>query len=201
MNKTALGILITSLLIAPYASIADNGDSYNASNNTLSIPSIIVGNTTYNNVVINVGSIVSIGSSTPVCVLPQVLTSGQCVTPVQPPTISVGGLTWMKISSTQYNFAQATALCAGTINGLTGWRLPTLVELSAFSSAYPFNSTAYWTIVNQGWELTSVWSSVAGANAWGASNSWVTTHNLYFFSNGNIMSDIDTDSNQTACVR
>ena len=38
-------------------------DTYNASNNQLSIPSVIVGNTTYNNVVITVGSVVSLGGS------------------------------------------------------------------------------------------------------------------------------------------
>ena len=38
-------------------------DLYNPSNNQLSIPSVQVGSTTYNNVVVTVGNILSIGSS------------------------------------------------------------------------------------------------------------------------------------------
>ncbi|MEI6469573.1 MAG: hypothetical protein WCO72_08875 [Betaproteobacteria bacterium] len=38
-------------------------DTYNASNNQLTIPSVNVGNTTYNNVVVTVGNIISLGGS------------------------------------------------------------------------------------------------------------------------------------------
>ena len=38
-------------------------DTYNASNNQLTIPSVNVGNTTYNNVVVTVGNVVSLGGS------------------------------------------------------------------------------------------------------------------------------------------
>ena len=38
-------------------------DTYNASNNQLTIPSVNVGNTTYSNVVVTVGNIISLGGS------------------------------------------------------------------------------------------------------------------------------------------
>jgi hypothetical protein len=70
--------------------------------------------------------------------------------------VSQGGLTWMPISSARYTYAGASALCAGAINGQTGWRLPTQPELSAFYSAYPNNSSV---LSAQGWALYVTWSS------------------------------------------
>jgi hypothetical protein len=53
--------------------------------------------------------------------------------------------------STPATYAGATALCAGTINGLTGWRLPTSAELSALYTSGAMNG--------QGWTLHYTWSS------------------------------------------
>jgi hypothetical protein len=100
----------------------------------------------------------------PTCTAPQVLTNGVCVAPTALPAgyVSQGGLTWMPESSTLYSYAQATALCAGTINGQTGWRLPTQPELSALYSAYP-DTSGYGAgnspLLGQGWTLTGAWSS------------------------------------------
>jgi len=67
-----------------------------------------------------------------------------------------GGLTWMPISTTTYFQPNAATLCAGTINGLQDWRLPTQSELSALYSMYPNNSSV---LTGQGWTLFSTWSS------------------------------------------
>lgn len=66
--------------------------------------------------------------------------------------LSQGGLTWMPV--TFYDtWANANAYCANTtINGQTGWRLPTHPELSAL-----YNSGAL--AGSQGWTLGNTWSS------------------------------------------
>lgn len=76
----------------------------------------------------------------------------------QPPAVYVseGGLTWMPASKTYYTYAQANTLCAGTINGQSGWRLPTKIELTALYHAYPNVSSA---LTAQGWSLSNTWSS------------------------------------------
>lgn len=49
-----------------------------------------------------------------------------------PEVVAQGGLIWKKIDFIK-NWADANAYCnTTTINGLTGWRLPTKAELSAF---------------------------------------------------------------------
>jgi hypothetical protein len=54
-----------------------------------------------------------------------------------------------------YALADATALCAGTINGQTGWRLPTKDELVSLYNSGAMNG--------QGWSLAGwVWSSTPG---------------------------------------
>lgn len=156
MNTFKKLIALLAMMIASMASTAPCfADELNA-NGQLNIDSITVGTTTYTNVLINLGTgwnVVSIGSSSPVCTAPQVLTNGVCVTPTAPSAgyVSQGGLTWMPISSTQYTYAQASALCAGTINGQTGWRLPTSAELSALYNSGAMNG--------QGWTLNFTWSS------------------------------------------
>jgi hypothetical protein len=78
--------------------------------------------------------------------------------------VSQGGLTWMPISGTSYDLAGATALCAGTINGQTGWRLPTKDELvSLYNSGAAAKSPKQPTMNDQGWSLFGwVWSSTPG---------------------------------------
>src|SRR5487761_2690148 len=68
-----------------------------------------------------------------------------------------GGLTWMPISATTYTWSAANTYCTTTtINGTSGWRLPTQLELSALYNAYPNNSSV---LTAQGWTLIFTWSS------------------------------------------
>lgn len=76
-------------------------------------------------------------------------------TPLPPGYIVQGGLTWMPATFTR-NWANANAYCTNTtINGQTGWRLPTQAELESLSSSYGpsggFN--------NRWWTERHIWSS------------------------------------------
>lgn len=107
--------------------VAGTADSYTPATNVLTIPSITVAGTTYTNVLVTVGSVVSVGSSITTAV------------PLPVGYVSQGGLTWMPVSAQVYTYAQATAFCAGTINGQTGWRLPTATELSGLATLSAMN--------------------------------------------------------------
>ena len=62
-----------------------------------------------------------------------------------------GGLVWMPVSNIIYTYANAATLCAGTINGVNDWRLPTQAELSSLFNSRKMNG--------QGWALYDTWSS------------------------------------------
>jgi hypothetical protein len=55
--------LLAIFALSGFIACAHSADSYNAANNQLTIPQVLVGNTTYSNVVITVGSVVSIGAA------------------------------------------------------------------------------------------------------------------------------------------
>jgi len=66
--------------------------------------------------------------------------------------ISQGGLTWMPVTFLG-TWTNANAYCTNTtINGQTGWRLPTTAELSALYSSGALAGA-------QGWALYDAWSS------------------------------------------
>jgi hypothetical protein len=71
--------------------------------------------------------------------------------------VSQGGLTWMPVTSTLYTYAQAVTLCSGTINGLSGWCLPTQQELISLGNSGAMNG--------QGWSIVyDLWSSTPNPN-------------------------------------
>ncbi len=59
------GYLASALLFLVGATEAYGSDSYDSSNNELTIPSVLIGSATYTNVVVNVGSIVSVQMGAP----------------------------------------------------------------------------------------------------------------------------------------
>ena len=86
--------------------------------------------------------------------------------------VSQGGLTWSPANGTIYNYAAADAYCRNaTFNGLTGWRLPTLAELSGITnpptglmtpSTIPSATGGLYTsgaITGMGWTANYLWSS------------------------------------------
>ncbi len=117
--------------------------------------------------------------------------AGNLVISTQSPGyISEGGLIWMPVSATLYDYYGAEALCLGSAHdGQTGWRLPTSAELSAFYAVYPNNSA---TLLGQGWTLYVTWSSTPD----GAGN-----HYSVFLSNGYVGASTDTNGGYVTCVR
>ena len=78
-----------------------------------------------------------------------------------------GGLTWMPITFDDY-FDYASYKCSSnTINGLNGWRLPTLQELYDLYISGLMNG--------QGWLLGSTWSSTPSSSTPGEHWSLVIT--------------------------
>lgn len=122
----------------------------------------------------------------------------QNITVITPSYVSQGGLTWMPVSLTTYTYAQATALCAGTINGQTGWRLPTLAELTGLTTLPQGYGTATGGLYGsgamngQGWTLALTWSSTP----FGSGNHYNVT-----LASGNAGSDIDSSGIYVTCVR
>lgn len=99
--------------------------------------------------------------------------------------VSQGGMTWMPVSMSTYSYAQATALCAGAINGQTGWRLPAQAELSALYASGALAGQGDWT-------LDGTWSSTPnGAGA----------HYFVLLNIGFVDWNFDTASNYVTCVR
>jgi len=104
---------------------------------------------------------------------------------VKAQTVSQGGLTWMRIDPKGNAWPEANAYCNNTtINGQTGWRLPTKDELKSLYDSGAMNG--------QGWTLAYTWSSTPGS-AGGHDN--VGLHN------GGVGANNDTGSNYVTCVR
>ena len=100
-----------------------------------------------------------------------------------------GGLTWMPISATTYTWSAANTYCTTTtINGTSGWRLPTQLELSALYTAYPNSSPV---LTAQGWMLDTTWSSTPGS----AGN-----HYLVYLNFGGVGATYDTNNFYVTCV-
>lgn len=78
--------------------------------------------------------------------------------------IAQGGLTWMPVSYINYSWQGANTYCTTTtINGATGWRLPTVAELVALAGSGLLPASTPNTL---GWWLTSTWASdAAGTGA------------------------------------
>ena len=100
-----------------------------------------------------------------------------------------GGLTWMPV--TFYDtWANADAYCTTTtINGVSGWRLPTQPELSALYAVYPNNSSV---LTSEGWTLGTTWSSTQYITAY---------HYTIYLNSGAVLSGSDASSNSVPCVR
>ncbi len=70
--------------------------------------------------------------------------------------ITLNGLVWMPVTTATYTWSGANAYCNTTINGQTGWRLPTIAELGGLRT---FVSGS---IPGQGWTTADLWSSTPG---------------------------------------
>lgn len=101
-----------------------------------------------------------------------------------PSYVVQGGLTWMP-ETFQDTWANASAYCANTtINGQTGWRMPTQAELSALYASG--------LMKGHGWALSYDWSSTSN----GAGNHY--TVGLY---DGSVHTTSETSTFYVSCVR
>lgn len=106
----------------------------------------------------------------------------------------LNGQTWMPANTTlTYTYYAAVAMCAGTINGSTGWRLPTGPEVTALSAAMRAGQAPRPV---GGWQTNYFWNSRSTAAG---------THVIYAISDG--ASDYifdhasDSWSYSAACVK
>jgi hypothetical protein len=100
-----------------------------------------------------------------------------------------GGLTWMPVTFSD-TWPNADAYCTNTtINGVTGWRMPTENELYvSFYFAYQGNSSV---LTGKGWTLSYTWSSTGGAGY----------HSATHLIDGGYYDNPDTSNFYVSCVR
>jgi len=115
------------------------------------------------------------------------VSSGLAITTALPFGYVIQGtplLTWMPVTSWNY-WANANAYCTTTtINGQTGWRMPTQTELSALYASAAMNG--------QGWTLDKTWSSTPNGTGY---------HFYVDMTNGNVLSNSDGGTEWVSCVR
>ena len=151
----------------------------------------------------------AIQAATPTCNLPQVLQNGVCVAPTLTavPNISQGGLIWTPPTSEVYSYWQAEGYCASTINGQSGWRLPTMKELSGVTPYTGINDATgglYFYLSSPSnrndWgigRLGSVWSSTQSNSVQSGGGHMFVNLNL-----GYIRAGLDAvDTYYVTCVR
>jgi hypothetical protein len=114
-----------------------------------------------------------------VCVAPTVRDNGLCVQPCTAPAVRVNGacvapaLTagyvtkgaqrWMPATFAS-NWDSANAFCSNsTIDGLTGWRLPTEFDLTGLYSSGAMNGQGW--LLDKTWSLTSAGAADSGGHA------------------------------------
>ncbi|TRZ65337.1 MAG: DUF1566 domain-containing protein [Rhodocyclaceae bacterium] len=197
--------MIFAFLLAAVGSSAATADTYDAATGRVTIDSIQVGDTTYTNVVVTIGSVISVGGST------QVLPAGY---------VSQGGLTWSPPNGFLMGYSQANTYCKNTtLNGSTGWRLPTLLELSGLATppsglTTPSTATsatgglyASGALNGKGWTAWYVWSSTPTTapadnfpGYWGVflGDSQDPTSPFHA---GNVVNSAPPDTGFTTCVR
>jgi hypothetical protein len=99
--------------------------------------------------------------------------------------VAQGGLIWMAVTAVPYTWTNANAYCTGTINGLTGWRMPTPTELSALYGSGVING--------HGWMLGATWSSTA--------SGFPGVYTIVALINGAVTTSPDATPAFVSCVR
>lgn len=121
---------LIALLVLVISSSFAYADTYNTANNQLTIPLITLGSTTYTNVVVTVGSLVSVNTGTPgatdlytpatnVLAIPSITVSGTTYTNVM---ITVGSVVSVNVPGIQMGGARQGSLLnlAGTVSTFVG---------------------------------------------------------------------------------
>ena len=99
--------------------------------------------------------------------------------------VSQGGLIWMPLTSSLHTYDQAVTLCSSTINGLSGWRLPTEQELVTLANSGAMNG--------QGWSI--------GSDLWSSTPNGVGSYFIVYLPNPSILGTAIVSNTQAAtCV-
>jgi hypothetical protein len=123
----------------------------------------------------------------PKCIFPAVPINNVCVAPPTNATVTANSLTWAGVSNSDI-WANAHDFCAGsTIEGQTGWRLPTRDELIALQQSG--------LIAGHNWMLGNTWSSDMDTTASAASHVAVN------LATGDVTNRVDTAFSYVSCVR
>ena len=124
----------------------------------------------------------------PTCIYPATRIGNKCVAPTSSGTaVSFGGRAWMPVTTAD-TWANARAYCSGTlIEGTTGWRLPTDVELT--------DLYASGQIAGHGWTLGNTWSGMMGSTA------QVVSHVAVNLATGTSSERGDTTGSYVSCVK
>jgi hypothetical protein len=133
-----------------------------------------------------------------VCTAPAMRANGVCVVSPAGTYIERGARTWMPVASIA-NWNAADAYCKKTtINGQTGWRLPSefeLTDMQAYLHGTPLPD-------QQGWVLARTWSAHAVAMP---TDPGVTAsqpgHSTVNLKNGDILAQSNEADAYVACVR
>ena len=130
------------------------------------------------------------GKCVAACIAPAVRTNGVCVAPavVGASFVTNNSLTWMPVTFSA-NWSDANAFCTtSTINGVTGWRLPTEFDLSGLVTSKSMNAP--------GWKLERTWTSTGGTGV-------VASHVVINLgsTSGDKSDQANDNSANVACVR
>jgi hypothetical protein len=99
--------------------------------------------------------------------------------------VTKSGRTWMPVSFTS-NWANANSYCTTTtINGSTGWSVPTEFDLTDLQASGE--------MTGQGWTLSRTWSSDAGTAA--------STRKVVRLDNGAVADEAEAGSAYVACIK
>ena len=113
--------------------------------------------------------------------------------PLPPGYVVVNGLTWMPASATGYTYSGATALCAGTINGTTGWRMPNQADVTPLHNAKVAGTSG---LTPGGWQVNYWWTTQFGGTG---------KHTAYALPDNNTSmytaQDLDSTLFRATCVK
>jgi hypothetical protein len=115
------------------------------------------------------GSQVNVGGvcvTSVTCIAPAINQNNVCVAPATAGNfVTQNGHSWMPVTAI-HTWDNANSFCTNTtINGMTGWKLPTQFDLTELFASGAMNG--------QGWTLGSTWSSTAAAYP---ANTYVTVN-------------------------
>jgi hypothetical protein len=130
-----------------------------------------------------------------VCTQPAIRQNGICIGSAMVGNLVVrGSHSWMPVSFID-TWEDANSYCVTTtINGTTGWRLPTEFELSDLYTSGFMNG--------QGWTLSRTWSSTPYTSQSAASvQSVASMRKTVDLSVGFVSNELETNSAYVACVR